>query len=124
MNQFDSRDADIRRDQINAGRAVLGVPESRRGAADTYRSSTFERREKPKGAAKGHEAYLKGLVATKANVVVQLSNADEPITGVMEHADKYTITVRTEVTTGVVSKLIFKSAIESLYSTDPTPVTQ
>jgi sRNA-binding regulator protein Hfq len=73
---------------------------------------------------RGHEAFLKALEKSNTEVEVVLMT-DDPISGVIAHSDKFTITVRqylpgTQTENGH-EWVIFKHAISHLRAKSPRP---
>lgn len=84
-----------------------------RASAPLGRSST---RAKPATAPKGHEAFLKALHESGAEIRVYLLDVVEPLQGKIRATDKYTISLDVKGTTEV----IFKHAIQR-FSPLPRP---
>jgi RNA chaperone Hfq len=76
-----------------------------RASAPLGRSST---RAKPANAPKGHEAFLKALHESGAEIVVFLLDVVDPLQGKIRATDKYTISLDVKGNTEV----IFKHAIQ------------
>lgn len=86
-------------------RPVLGVTRPARLAASPT---------KPVRALKGHEAFLKALELSGANVIIEKMNGDQ-VEGLVKHSDKYTITMRA----GGEDRVIFKHDISEFKTTTP-----
>jgi RNA chaperone Hfq len=84
-----------------------------RASAPLARAST---RAKPTGAPKGHEAFLKALHESGAEIRVYLLDLLEPLQGKIRATDKYTISLDVKGTTEV----IFKHAVQR-FSPLPRP---
>lgn len=76
--------------------------------APASRASRPSNRTKPVAAPKGHEAFLKALHDSGAQIVVHLLDQDEPLTGKIRATDKYTVSLDVSGNTEV----IFKHAIQ------------
>jgi RNA chaperone Hfq len=87
-----------------------------RASASLGRSSS---RAKPATAPKGHEAFLKALHESGAEIRVYLLDLVEPLQGKIRATDKYTISLDVKGTTEV----IFKHAIQR-FSPLPRPRVQ
>lgn len=93
-------------DAIPSSRPRLGT---RPGYDSSSRASAPRSpRAKPKGAPTGHEAFLKALHESGAQIAVYLLDEDAPLTGKIRAADKYTISLEVAGDTHV----IFKHAIQ------------
>lgn len=109
------RDDYIRDDQIaNARRIQAGQT--------TYDSFHKRRREEGKNKKQhtnhGHEAFLKQLETSKAEIRI-VTTAGEVFSGVVKHSDKYTVSIRSSEEEGTV--VFFKHAIERFHPTEPAP---
>lgn len=82
---YSSHDSE-RQNQLEEGRRTLRLNKPRQ--AQTRQGGSG----KPAAAPKGHEAYLKALEASGANVKVMLVGGEE-IVGVIKHSDNYTISL-------------------------------
>src|SRR5437879_1741340 len=108
---------DVRREQIAEGQRMAreeGATErfsvSAGSAANAWarRSTTLTTKHKPKEKPlKGHEAFLKALETSGADVKVEKMSSGEIITGKIKHSDKYTITVRQVGCEEVLNRVIF-----------------
>lgn len=81
---YNSHDSE-RQTQLEEGRRTLRLNKTRTAPARSGNS-------KPAASPKGHEAYLKALEASGANVKVMLVGGEE-IIGVIKHSDNYTISL-------------------------------
>jgi sRNA-binding regulator protein Hfq len=87
-------------------------------AAQTNYGRDQTRRKKPTGAKKlqGHEAFLKNLETTGAEVKIQTQHGDL-YTGVVKRSDAYTISVH--LIGDVTPRVFFKHSIEFFQPVNP-----
>lgn len=77
---------------------------------------------KAKGAPKGHEAFLKQLETSGAQVLFEKMNGEE-IMGTIKCSDKYTVTVRdTQEDGSVYERVLFKHDLSEFRSMTPRKV--
>lgn len=101
---------DIREEQIRLGRKLAGQETE---AKPVYRKSV-----KPVKAVKkpqGHEAFLKMLEQSQAEIEVEIISSGEKVRGIVKHSDHYTISVKPE---GKGTRVFFKHDISSFEPTD------
>ena len=76
-------------------------------------------RNKPNKST-GHEAFLKGLEACNATLVMEVQNSAIPIVqGQIVHSDKFSITLRTKQDNELRDVVFFKHSITKFYSLTP-----
>lgn len=76
---------------------------------------------KPGGPAtrvplKGHEAFLKALELSGADVVIEKISSGAKMTGRIKHSDKFTVTLRSD---DGIERVIYKHDISEFYTTTP-----
>lgn len=121
-------DADVRNEQIEEARRLAaeeGVLAPRRtlhvkpGHESRPRSTSMVK--KPAGAPKGHEAFLKALETSGAEIEIEKCDGNK-IRGFVKHSDKYTVSVRCEAAPGsgiFKDRVIFKHDISEFSAVSP-----
>ena len=100
----------------NQGRpqaATLTLPQNRRNDGNRQGNRKPAQQQQKKSKPTGHEAFLKGLEASKARLVIEMMSGDF-IEGTVKRSDKYTVSLKTKEGTMV----IFKHAIAAFTTPD------
>lgn len=119
---------DIRAQQVEEGRRMTAAygegqreaypnPVRRRISLDNPIPPRFNKKPAAPKKPQGHEAFLKVLEASKAEVDL-VTTAGETFTGIVKHSDKFTISLKLPNRGTIV---FFKHAIESFEPLDPPP---
>ena len=73
--------------------------------------------KKPKTAT-GHEAFLKDIETSKAEISIDLLDDPNPVVGTIKHSDKYTVSVKCVRPDGTYQVYcVFKHAIRMFWTT-------
>lgn len=122
LQRTSSGDDRVRADQIAEARRLSESEGVAFNGFQPRRTLTTSRPSRPAPAAKngpaplkGHEAFLKALEKSGANVIVQKISSGEDIQGTIAHSDKWTVTMRS---TGK-DRVIFKHDISEFSTTTP-----
>lgn len=109
------QDARSMADDEGAPRRTLHVVKPYSG--HTARPATRNASDNKRPPLKGHEAFLKALELSNADVVVEKCN-DVIYKGKLKHSDKYTITLRTvNDDASTTDRVIFKHDISEFHTT-------
>lgn len=116
----------VRREQIAEGARMARED---RGGGDNFsfpNRPLLPRRtlvKKPGGSApKGHEAFLKALETSGAEIRVEKKSSGDIVVGTVKHSDKFSITVKVAVGEGQFeSRVIFKHDISEFRALTPNP---
>lgn len=107
----------IIRDQYRAG-ASMGESDAKYGGSRAHHMTIAK---KP-AAPKGHEAFLKALETSAAQVQVEKISNGDLIIGQVKHSDKYTITMKVDNEDGShTNRVVFKHDISEFNSLTPRP---
>lgn len=128
----------LRREQAEEGRRlaqqeqrrVIGLPAGTRDTLRAVVATGPTQKEAPK--SKGHEAFLKALQGSGADIVVEMISSARTYYGKLRHSDKFTLTVNV---TGVrydgdttirpiaeaYDRVLFKHDISEFYTTTAAP---
>ena len=91
------------------------------GRSGTLQRSPMKLKSKPvaaKPVAKGHEAFLKAIETTGAEITIELLDEPNPIVGTIKHSDKFTISVKCTRPDGSFQVyVVFKHAIRLFWTT-------
>ena len=109
MNSQDS----IRQDQIAHVRSTLHVKKTHQEDKSFVRSNNKKKQPSPKG----HEAFLKALVASGAEICIEKCSGDF-VQGFLKHADKYTLSIEA----GGQTRVIFKHDISEFVALTPRAI--
>ena len=105
----------IFRDQSRAG-ASMSETETKRSDSRTQRPSAI----KKTAALKGHEAFLKALETSGAQVRIDKKSCDDVVIGTVKHSDKFTITMKIDNPDGShTNRVIFKHDISEFSALTP-----
>jgi len=132
--------ATIRRQQIEDGRRMTeqekadrrtiaipaGTKAAARAPAPVQRGS---KEQSPTVKAKGHEAFLKALQLSNADIIIEMISSGRIYHGKLKHSDKYTLTVNVTavqesneqlaVVRQAYDHVLFKHDISEFYTTTP-----
>lgn len=127
----------IRSEQIAIGRQISDDVESPGTVRRTLSlSRTYDGRAESRSATsaprkinaparvplKGHEAFLKALELSGADVVIEKVSSGEAVEGKLKHSDKYTVTIRSmSKDDKLIDRVIFKHDISEFYTTTARP---
>jgi hypothetical protein len=99
------------------------IIEARRMEGGAAVRPTIRPKTSAKPGPKGHEALLKGLEASGAQVEVMLRDVDVPKRGIVKRSDSYTISLETTLPNGsTVTDVLFKHAMIGFRVTTPRPL--
>lgn len=123
-------DADLRNEQINAGRSMIEEDEvSPRRTLSVARPGmrpAGQAPRRPTGTAarvttplKGHEAFIKALEFSGAIAQIEKISTGEKVIGTLKHSDKFTVTIRAKDGDIERDRVIFKHDISEFCALTP-----